>query len=80
MTPHRLLKLGPGATPRDILNAVAAAMRERTHSSREVALAQKELMDPIARAAYEFRDFLDARALARTPPPPDLLPLPLFTK
>ena len=54
-------------------------MRERTHSSREVALAQKELMDPIARAAYEFRDFLDARALARTPPP-DLLYLPLFKK
>ncbi len=65
MNPLRVLNLKKGATKRDLLQAAAAALRERKYSVQDIALAQQALMDPAAQTAFEFVSFLDAGA----PPP-----------
>ncbi len=41
------------------MQAVTLAMRERRHSSREIALAQKKLMNELLKASEEFVCFID---------------------
>ncbi len=38
-------------------------MREKKYDVREVAAAQKELIDPISGAAQEFLQFIDLKSL-----------------
>lgn len=59
MNPLRVLNLKKGATPRDILQAAAAALRERKYAVQDIALARQALMDSAAQAAFEFVSFLD---------------------
>lgn len=59
MNPFRLLKVGRYVAPAELLAAAARALRERQHPAREVALAQKELLDPVSRACHAFISFLE---------------------
>ena len=43
--------------------AAARALRERRFSAKEIAIAQKELLDPVSRAAWEFLAFIDLSSL-----------------
>ncbi|QTA89231.1 hypothetical protein [Desulfonema magnum] len=61
MNPYNILKLDQTASKADIIRATAQAMRERTYSGREIAEAQKELMDPVSKAAHEFICFIDVK-------------------
>ena len=59
MNPYKILDLDPGASKRDIIQAAATAMRKKEYTGKEVAEAQRELMNPISRAAHEFIDLMD---------------------
>ena len=83
MNPHDLLEVPRGAGKAEILKAAAKALRERKHSAKDIAIAQKALLDPVKAAAEQFND-LDFSALLRqletTPPDefdPDALAHPL---
>lgn len=59
--PFTLLGVDKGADKRQILSRVAIAMRERKYDAKQIAEAQKELFDPVARAAAEFSHFIDVQ-------------------
>ena len=63
MNPYRILDIDRQASKREIVQAAARAMRERRFSAREVAVAQKELLNPITRAAHGFLQFIDVKPL-----------------
>lgn len=63
MNPYKILNIDYRATKREILEAAALAMRQRKFSSREVAAAQKELLDPIAKAVHDFLNFINVKPL-----------------
>ncbi|MCI5143317.1 MAG: hypothetical protein D3909_16655 [Candidatus Electrothrix sp. ATG1] len=54
MNPYRLLNITPTATPREIVQASALALRENTHSARDIAEARKELMNPVSKRILDF--------------------------
>ncbi len=58
--PFAILSLGPAATKREILAAVATALRAGRFDARVIAEAQKILFDPFARTVAEFEHSLDA--------------------
>ena len=58
--PFAILAVDRAATKRDILRAVAVALREGVHDARVIAEAQKTLFHPVARGAAEFEYILDA--------------------
>ena len=57
--PYTLLDVDVAASKKEILHQVTVAMRARAHSARDIAEAQKQLFDPVARAAAEFEYSLD---------------------
>ena len=59
--PFTLLGVAKAADKRQILSRVAVAMRERRYNAKQIAEAQKELFDPVARAAAEFSHFIDVQ-------------------
>lgn len=63
MNPYKVLDITPSATKHEIIQAVAKALRERKFSSRDAALAQKELLNPITRAVDEFLYVFDVKPL-----------------
>jgi hypothetical protein len=63
MNPYKTLNIDYRADKRGIIEAVALAMRERKFSVQEVAIAQKELLNPIDRAAHDFLQFIDVKSL-----------------
>jgi len=63
MNPYKILDIDYCATKREIIQAAARAMRERKYSGREVAVAQKELLNPITKAAHDFLQFIDVKPL-----------------
>jgi len=63
MNPYKILNINKHSTKRDIIQAAALAMRERKYDVREVAAAQKELIDPISGVAHEFLQFIDLKPL-----------------
>jgi len=63
MNPYKILNINKHSTKRDIIQAAALAMRERKYDVREVAAAQKELIDPISRIIQEFLQFVDLKPL-----------------
>ncbi len=66
VNPYKILNIDHHATKREILEADALAMRQRKFSSREVAEAQKELLDPISKAVHDFLNFINVRPLQET--------------
>ncbi len=59
MNPYKILNIEPKTDKKGVIQAAAAALRERRFSAREVALAQKELLDPCTRSVHDFIHFLD---------------------
>ena len=59
MNPYKILNVDRNADKKEILRAAAVALRERQFSAREIALAQKELLDPSTRSVHDFIQFLD---------------------
>ena len=65
MNPYEVLAIHHDATPRDIVQAAALALRERKFSAKEVAEARKQLMDPDARMILDFVYYVDIESLAK---------------
>jgi hypothetical protein len=59
MNPYKILDVRADAVPKEIIQAMARAMREKRHSGRKLAQAQKMLLDPISGAAQRFLHCLD---------------------
>ena len=59
MNPYKILNINSNVTKADIILAVTTAMRERKYSAGKIARAQKELLNPISKAAHDFIQFLD---------------------
>ncbi|WPL14824.1 MULTISPECIES: hypothetical protein [Thiorhodovibrio] len=79
--PFAILSLGPAASKREILVAVAAELRAGRFDARVIAEAQKTLFDPLARTVAEFEHCFDACGRSPSPKPdrepdrePDLEP------
>jgi hypothetical protein len=68
MNPFKIIDVDAGASPKDIIQAVTRAMREKTHPGRELAMAQQLLLDPVTRAAQEILHVLDLKPLLDTLP------------
>ncbi len=72
MNPYKILNINSTVTKADIILAVTTAMRERKYSADKIARAQKELLNPISKAAHDFIQFLDIEpfltAIDLTPP------------
>ncbi len=77
--PFTLLSVDKTATKREILSGVAVALRERHHYAKLIAEAQKELFNPVFRAAAEFTHVIDtSRCLGDFEPeavPNDVVPV-----
>ncbi|MCI5165925.1 MAG: hypothetical protein D3903_07480 [Candidatus Electrothrix sp. GM3_4] len=63
MNPYRLLNITPEATPRDIVQASALALRENKHSARDIAEARKQLMNPATKFILDFIHTVDFEPL-----------------
>ena len=59
MNPFKVLNINRYASNREIILAVALGMREKKYSVKELAKAQKMLLDPVSRACQEFLHFID---------------------
>ncbi len=59
MNPFKVLNINRHAVNKDIIQAAALGMREKKYSAREIAQAQKMLLDPVTRACQEFLYFID---------------------
>ena len=59
MNPYKILNVGADATQKEIIQAVGRAMREKRYSGRELAQAQKMLLDPVSGAAQRFLHAVD---------------------
>ena len=57
--PFKILALERNATQREIIQAGARAMRDRHYSGKEIAEAQRALMNPVSRATHEFLHFIE---------------------
>jgi hypothetical protein len=69
INPFAVLSLSPDASKRDILTAVATALRAGRFDARRIAEAQKILFDPLTRAVAEFEHALGACDRAANPAP-----------
>ncbi len=63
MNPFKILNIGAGASKKEIIQAVALAMREKKYAGRELAQAQKMLLEPASAAAQEFLHCIDVGPL-----------------
>ena len=61
MNPYKILNIGAGAEKRDVVRAAALALRERRYTAKEVAMAQRELLDPVSSVAHRFLQFVDLK-------------------
>jgi len=59
MNPYKILNIGAETGKKDIVQAAALALRERRFSAKEIAMAQRELLDPVSGAAHRFLQFVD---------------------
>ncbi|GAH63328.1 unnamed protein product [marine sediment metagenome] len=63
MNPYKVLDTKQGVEKGEIIQAAARAMRKKAYTAREIAIAQKALMNPISKAAHEFINFIDVKTL-----------------
>ena len=59
MNPFKILNIDRNSSKKEIIHAVALAMREKQYSGIELAKAQKMLLDPVSRTCQEFLHFPD---------------------
>ena len=59
MNPFKILSVKKDASNKEIIRAAAMAMRDRQYSAKEIAQAQKLLLDPVSSACHEFLHFID---------------------
>jgi len=80
MNPFKILNISAGTSKKEIIQAVALAMREKKYSGRELAQAQKMLLEPASRITQEFLHCIDIgplrdRCIVKRPDgldPPDI--------
>ena len=63
MNPFKILNIGPDASKKKIIQAVARAMREKKIDGRQIAQAQKMLIEPASRATQAFLYCLDVNPI-----------------
>ena len=63
MNPYKILNIDHQAAQQEIIRAAALAMRERKFSGREIAVAQKELLNPTLKTVHAFLHFIDVKPL-----------------
>ena len=63
MDPYKVLDVDSNATKREIIQAAALALRQRRFSGKEVAVAQKLLLDSISKKVHEFIHFIDVKPI-----------------
>ncbi len=59
MNPFNVLSIDKTASSKAVIQSAAFAMRDRKYSAKEIAQAQKMLLDPVSRACQEFLWFVD---------------------
>ncbi len=69
MNPYQVLNVAVGADKKTVIQAAALAMRDKKYTGKDVAMAQKMLLDPEASAANEFIHILDVDPLLAEAPP-----------
>lgn len=55
MDPYVILDLAPDAGKKEVILAAAKALRERKYSAKEIAIAQKILLNPVKKADELFK-------------------------
>ncbi len=65
MNPYKVLNITPEATPREIIQAAALALRDKEYSAREIAEARKRLMNPADRLVLDFVYSVDLEPLIK---------------
>ena len=65
MNPYVVLAIKHDATPHDIVQAAAMALRKREYTAREIADARKQLMNPEARMILDFVHHVDVESLIK---------------
>jgi hypothetical protein len=65
MNPFQVLKLGPEADARAVMQAATLALREKRYSAHEIAEARQQLMEPSARPLLAFLYVVDLEPLLR---------------
>ena len=63
MNPFKILNIGPDASKKEIIQAVARAMREKKIDGWQIAQAQKMLIEPASRATQAFLYCLDVNPI-----------------
>jgi len=59
MNPYKVLAVEKDVSKKEVIQAVALAMRTRKYSTKEIAQAQQMLLDPVSRACHDFLYFVD---------------------
>ncbi|OQX26211.1 MAG: hypothetical protein BWK80_11590 [Desulfobacteraceae bacterium IS3] len=59
MNPYKILDIEKNSLKQEIIQAAGRAMRERKYSGKEIATAQKKLMDDISEPVEAFMCFID---------------------
>jgi hypothetical protein len=57
MNPYKMLNVDKNADKGTILKAVVKAMKERKYPIKDIAIAQKILLNPVKKTGYLFKDF-----------------------
>jgi hypothetical protein len=61
VNPYKILNIGAGAEKKDVVRAAAIALRERRYTAKEIAMAQRALLDPVSSVAHRFLQFVDLK-------------------
>ncbi len=61
MNPYKILNIGAEAEKKDVVGAAALALRERRYTAKEIAMAQRALLDPVSSVAHRFLQFVDLK-------------------
>lgn len=59
MNPYKVLSVDKNVSNKEVIQAVALAMRAREYATKEIAQAQQMLLDPVIRACHEFLYVVD---------------------
>ncbi|MCI5223365.1 MAG: hypothetical protein D3924_11995 [Candidatus Electrothrix sp. AR4] len=65
MNPYKILHITPEATPREIVQAAASALRDKKYSARDIAEARKQLMNPATKLILDFVHSVDLEPLIK---------------
>ena len=52
--PFKILNISPQSNKKEVIEAAALAMRKKEYSGQEIAVAQKELLDPLKSETLNF--------------------------